>query len=121
MTNKKTLVIGASTNPARYSYKAVHALRKHGHEVLALAKRNGRVADVDIHTEFPAGENIDTVTLYVGAKHQPEYYTPLLALKPKRVIFNPGTENAPFAQTLEEHGIDALSACTLVMLSTNQF
>lgn len=121
MENKKTLVIGASTNPARYSYLAVHSLRKYGHDVIALAKKTGKVTDVAIQTNFPENENIHTVTMYVGAKHQPEYYDFLLKLKPERVIFNPGAENPPFEETLEAHGIEAVDACTLVMLSTGQF
>lgn len=121
MENKKTLVIGASTNPARYSYLAVNSLRKHGHDVVALAKKEGKVADVPIQTNFPKEEDIHTVTLYVGAKHQPEYYDLLIELKPERVIFNPGTENLPFEENLKSNGIEVIDACTLVMLSTGQF
>ncbi len=120
MTKKKTLVIGASTNPARYSYLAVNSLRTHGLEVVALAKREGRVADVKFTTVFPA-DDIHTVTLYVGPQRQPEYYSEIIALKPERVIFNPGTENYEFAKKLESGGIEVLEACTLVMLSTGQF
>ncbi len=118
--NKKTLVIGASENPARYSNRAIHALRQNKHEVVALAKRNGRVEDVDITTQFPE-ENIHTVSLYVGPQRQPEYYSPVLELKPERVIFNPGTENDEFISLLEEKGIEAVEACTLVMLSIGNY
>ena len=122
MENKKTLVIGASTNPAHYSYRAIHTLRKHGNEVVALAKRTGKVADVELATRFPLPqEKIHTVTLYVGPQNQPEYIDPVLLLNPERVIFNPGAENAAFAQKLEEKGIEAIEACTLVMLNTGQF
>jgi len=121
MVNKKTLVIGASTNPVRYSHMAVHQLRSHNHEVIGLAKRKGKVADVEIQTEFPNDNSIHTVTLYVGPKHQPEYYEPVLKLKPTRVIFNPGTENDAFYQKLTTAGIEAIEACTLVMLSTGQY
>lgn len=121
MKNKKTLVIGASTNPVRYSHMAVHQLRAHEHEVIGLAKRKGEVADIEIQTEFPEDNDIHTVTLYVGPKHQPEYYQPVLDLKPKRVIFNPGTENDEFNRKLTKAGIEAIEACTLVMLSTGQF
>jgi len=117
----KTLVIGASTNPDRYSNMAVHALRNHNHEVVALAKREGKVSDVSIQTEFPINEDIHTVTMYVGAKHQDEYYKPLLELKPDRVIFNPGAENFELADMLESNGIETIEGCTLVMLSTGQF
>lgn len=119
--NKKTLVIGASPKPHRYSYRAVSSLRSHGHDVVALAKRKNKLMDVDIQTEFPHNEDIHTVTLYVGAPRQPEYYEPLLNLKPKRVIFNPGAENPELYNKLEEEGIEAIEACTLVMLTTNQY
>ncbi len=121
MENKKTLVIGASTNPARYSNMAVHSLRKHNHSVVALAKRTGKVADVPIRTEFPEKEDVHTVTLYVGAKHQAEYYQPILNLKPERVIFNPGAENFELADMLEMNGIETIEGCTLVMLDTRQY
>ncbi len=117
----KTLVIGASTKSERYSNMAIHALRSHNHEVIALAKREGEVSDVTIQTNFPLNEDINTVTMYVGAKHQVEYYKPLLELKPERVIFNPGAENFELAELLETNGIETIEGCTLVMLSTGQF
>lgn len=120
-TDKKTLVIGASENPVRYSYLAIQSLRKHGNDVVALAKRMGKVADIAIQTEFPESEDIHTVSLYVGAQRQAEYYNQLLELNPKRVIFNPGAENNELASKLEEKGIEAIEACTLVMLSTGQY
>jgi uncharacterized protein len=120
MTLKKTLVIGASSNPSRYSYMAVNALRNHGQSVVALAKRNGQVADVEIQTEFP-GDEIHTVTLYIGIKHQPEYFERIIKLNPERVIFNPGTENYEFAEKLRVNGIEAIEACTLVLLATGQY
>lgn len=119
--NKKTLVIGASPKPHRYSYRAVSSLRSHGHEVVALAKRKNKLDDVEIQTEFPEDEDIHTVTLYVGAPRQPEYYESLLNLKPQRVIFNPGAENPELYNKLEKEGIEAIEACTLVMLATNQY
>lgn len=121
MEKKKTLVIGASENPVRYSNMAIQSLRKHGNDVIGLAKRPGQVVDTPIQTEFPKTDDIDTVTLYVGAQRQPEYYDPLLELKPKRVIFNPGTENDELVKLLEKNGIEAIEACTLVMLSTGQY
>lgn len=121
MEKKKTLVIGASENPVRYSNMAIQSLKKHGNEVVALAKRAGKVIDIPIQTEFPEMDDIDTVTLYVGAKRQPEYYDQLLALKPNRVIFNPGTENEELSELLEQNGIEAIEACTLVMLNTGQY
>ena len=121
MEKKKTLVIGASENPVRYSNMAIQSLRKHGNEVVALAKRAGKVTDTPIQTEFPEADDIDTVTLYVGAKRQPEYYNQLLELKPKRVIFNPGTENDELSELLQQNGIETIEACTLVMLNTGQY
>ncbi len=121
MENKKTLVIGASTNPSRYSHLAIRQLRAHKHDVVGLAKRSGVVADVKIQTEFPKENDIHTVTLYVGAKHQPEYYDKIIGLKPRRVIFNPGTENNEFYSRLNSAGIKSIEACTLVMLNTGQY
>ncbi len=121
MGNKKTLVIGASTNPSRYSYLAIQSLRKHGHSVVALAKREGHVADVDIQTEFPEEMDIHTVTMYVGSKNQQEYQRLLLDLHPERVIFNPGTENIDLMIALETSGIEVIEGCTLVMLNTGQY
>ena len=121
MTNKPTLVIGASTNPTRYSHFAIHTLRKYGHDVVALAKREGQVADVLIQTDFPKNSEIHTVTMYVGSQRQEEHYQPILDLKPQRVIFNPGAENSEFARVLEQNNIEATEACTLVLLNTGQY
>lgn len=119
--DKKTLVIGASENPVRYSNMAIRSLRQKGIEVVSLAKRTGKVLDVEIQTNFPTNETINTVTLYVGPQWQPEYYSQLLELNPKRVIFNPGTENKELVEILEKNGIEATEACTLVLLSTGQY
>lgn len=119
--HKKTMVIGASENPLRYSNKAINALRLHKHEVVALAKRAGKVKDVPIQTEFPQEKDIHTVTMYIGPKRQPEYYSQIIDLEPVRVIFNPGTENEEFASMLEENGIEAEEACTLVLLSIGNY
>jgi hypothetical protein len=121
MAGKKTLVLGASTNPARYSFLAIHSLRKHRHQVVALGLKPGKVADVEISTvrEFFAG--IDTVALYVGPHKQPEIYDFVERLHPLRVIFNPGTENPVFEKRLESAGIKVEIACTLVLLSTGQY
>ncbi len=119
-TQKKTLIIGASENPARYANMAIRSLRNNDHEVLALAKRKGQVEDVEFITEFP-DEEIDTVSLYVGPQRQPEYYSKVVDLKPRRVIFNPGTENPEFYQLLHKNGIEPVEACTLVMLSIGNY
>ena len=119
--SKRTLVIGASENPARYSNKVILALRRNNHQVLGLAKRKGRVDDVAIETNFPEDEAIHTVTLYVGPQHQPEYYEDIIRVKPQRVIFNPGTENPEFAEKLKANNIEAEEACTLVLLSIGNY
>lgn len=124
MSQKKTtLVIGASENPERYSNKAIQLLRHYNHPVLALGLRKGTVADVAFETDLNAfnGTDIDTVTLYINAKLQAPFYDKIIALKPKRVLFNPGTENLEFETLLEQNGIDCEEACTLVLLNTGQF
>ncbi len=118
---KKTLVIGASENPDRYSYKAIKALVSHQHEVVAIGLRAGEVAGISFDSEKKSFEGIDTVTLYVGPQNQPEYYSYIIGLKPKRVIFNPGTENPEFIGQLETVGIYPEIACTLVLLATGQY
>ena len=117
----KTLVIGASENPERYAYKAIQKLLAHGHEVKALALRKGEVNGVTFETEQVPYTDIDTVTMYVGPKNQPVYYDYIEALKPRRVIFNPGTENEEFMRILRENDIDVEVDCTLVMLHTRQY
>ncbi len=118
---KKTLVLGASDNPARYSYLAIQRLRSHDHPVAAIGKKHTWVADVEIITEKNKFENIDTITLYRNPLHQKEYYNYIVSLNPKRIIFNPGAENEELSKLARENGIQPLEACTLVMLSTGQY
>ena len=118
---KKTMVLGASPNPARYSYLAVYSLREHNHPVVAIGKREGKVADVTITKEHPELKDVDTITLYLNANNQKQYYEYILSLHPKRIIFNPGAENDELAKMATEKGIQPLEACTLVMLSTGQY
>lgn len=118
---KKTLVLGASPNPERYSYLAVHKLLAHHHPVVALGNRAGTIGTVNIETSPKAFDNIDTVTLYLNPYRQKPYYDYILSLHPKRIIFNPGTENDELADLAEQHGIEAIEACTLVMLQTRQY
>ncbi len=118
---KKTLVLGASDHPSRYSYLAIKRLRSHDHPVVGIGKRNTKVADVTIITNKEKFENIDTVTIYLNPEHQKEYYDYILSLNPKRIIFNPGAENAELQRLAEKNNIQTLEACTLVLLSTNQF
>ncbi len=121
MENRKTLVLGASTNQDRVSYEAVARLRAKGIEVIALGQREGDIYGVPVLTGRPDLQNIDTVTLYLNPERQKEYYAYILSLKPRRVIFNPGTENAELIRKLREAGIEPLIACTLVMLSINNY
>ena len=122
MIQKKTLVIGASTNPARYSYKAIQSLENHKHPVLAYGLRKGTVNQIIIETELPSFiENLDTITLYVGPSNQPPIYSDIIRLKPNRVIFNPGTENAELEELLTTNNIAFERACTLVLLSLGNY
>ena len=118
---KKTLVLGASLNPARYANLAIRRLIASGHPVVAIGLQEGEVAGVQITSAKKDFDNIHTVTLYLRAAHQPEYYDYILSLHPERVIFNPGTENKSFFHLLQENNIEAEEACTLVLLSTNQY
>lgn len=117
----KVLVMGANTNPEKYAYKAITMLKAHGHEVNGIGLRPGNVAGVDIDTEKKNYTGIDTITLYLNAKNQQPYYDYFLQLKPRRVIFNPGTENPELENLLKKNGIKAEEACTLVLLGTGQF
>ena len=119
--SKKTLVLGATTKPERYAFKAVNMLVEKGHSVLALGQNAGEVAGVKIQTKAIPLKNIDTVTLYLNPTRQRDYYNYIVEAKPKRVIFNPGTENPEFYQLLKLNDIKVEVACTLVLLATNQF
>lgn len=119
---KRTLVLGASPNPERYAYKATVMLAEHNHPVFPVGLREGLIKSHKILTDLPVIEDIDTVTLYVGPKNQPPYYDYLLnQIQPKRIIFNPGTENPELINEAKKKGIKTEIACTLVLLSTNQY
>ena len=117
----RTVVLGASPNPARYSFMAVRQLLRHGFTPIPLGLRAGEIDGVEILTGTPALKNIDTVTLYVGPDRQPDLYEYILGLNPRRLIFNPGTENPELLQLAREKGIDTSQACSLVLLSTGQY
>lgn len=117
----KTLVLGASEREDRYANKAVRKLVEHNHEVVAVGRSAGRIGDVPIETGQPVFADVDTVTLYIGPRFHSDISDYVLKLKPRRVIFNPGTENPEFQQLLESKGIAAVEACTLVLLSTGQY
>jgi predicted CoA-binding protein len=118
---KNTLVIGASPNAERYSHKAVLSLRQSGYPVIALGIKNGQIGDVAIQKDRPENLNVDTVTLYLNTKAQEDWYSYIINLRPRRIIFNPGTENAELEALARIKGIDTLEACTLVLLATNQY
>lgn len=121
MTQKKTLVIGASENPERYSNRVTRLLNQQNVPVVAIGLKAGEIDGIKIQTGFPKIENVDTVTLYVGPAHQPQYYDYVLGLKPRRVIFNPDTENPEFEEKVKKAGIEVLEACSLVMLSVGNY
>lgn len=119
--NKKTVVLGASANTSRYSYLAVNRLSAHGHEVIAVGKRQGKINNVDVVIEPPSAQDVDTVTLYLNANNQKQYYDYILSLHPKRIIFNPGAENEELEALAKKNNIQPMEACTLVLLSTGQY
>ena len=119
--SKHTLVLGASLNPARYSNLAINRIKSRGHEVKAFGLKAGEVNGVQIDTELMPYKDIDTVTLYLNPKRQSMYYDYVIGLNPKRVIFNPGTENPEFYNLLKQNNINYEVACTLVMLGTGQY
>lgn len=121
MVQKKTLILGASTNPERYSYLAAKRLKANNHPVIAIGKRKGTLDNIEIETEQKPIENIDTVTLYLNANNQKQYYDYILSLHPKRIIFNPGAENLELNALATTNGIKTMEACTLVLLATGQY
>lgn len=118
---KHTLVLGASDNPARYSYLAINRLRQEGHPVKAVGRKHAIVNDVPIETETKDWMDIHTVTLYLSKEHQQQYHDYILSLEPDRIIFNPGAENEELEALAKRKGIETMNACTLVMLSTGQY
>lgn len=117
----KTLIIGASDKPERYAFRALKLLQQHRHEICAIGRKEMTVEGIKVEKDKIPFKNVHTVTLYLSAKFQPEYYDYILKLNPNRVIFNPGTENKELAEKLKASGIDYENACTLVLLHTNQY
>lgn len=119
----KTLIIGASNNPDRYSYKAAFSLQYNGYDFIPFGVKRGDVIGRTIHNDWNENwkDEVDTVTMYINPTLQEQYYDPIIQLKPRRVIFNPGTENYKFSQLLQENGIEYENACTLVLLNINQY
>ena len=119
--NKKTIVIGASTNPSRYSHKAVIQLKRHGHDVIALGRKKGVINDTPIVTELVDVEDVDTITVYISKANQGELLDIIRRIKPERVIFNPGAENYDIVPDITKLGIGSTEACTLVLLSIGKY
>lgn len=120
---KKTLLVGATSNPERYAFMAARMLNDYGHEIVPIGIKKEIVLGKEILNlrEKPPLQDIDTITLYVGPQNQPEWYDYLLSLKPKRIIFNPGTENDVFEKMAEGQNVEVVEGCTLVMLRSNQY
>ncbi len=120
-TNKKTVVLGASTNPSRYSYIATQRLNKKEHPVYPIGIKKGAIEGIAIINDRPTIDDVDTITLYLNPTLQKEYYDYIFSLNPKRIIFNPGTENPELMKRATEKGIEVIAACTLVMLSIGDY
>ncbi len=120
---KKTVVIGASPDQMRYSNIACKMLTESGYQCVPLGIKKGNISGKAIQDirEKPVIDDVHTVTLYLSPKNQPHWYDYILGLNPKRIIFNPGTENIEFAEMAKTRGIDTEFACNLVLLSTGQF
>ncbi|HEK19329.1 CoA-binding protein [Mucilaginibacter sp.] len=121
MADKKTLILGATPDPSRYAYLAANRLVSHGHSIVNAGIKTGEVAGVTIEKPETIHTDIDTITLYVGPQNQPPLYDYILKTKPKRIIFNPGTENEELRRMAADNGIETDYACTLVLLSVGQY
>jgi predicted CoA-binding protein len=118
---KNTLIIGATPNPSRYAYKAANMLTAKGHTIINVGIKTGSVAGVAIEQPGTVHQDVDTITLYIGPSIQDSYFDYIIKTNPKRVIFNPGTENAALEDLLVQNGIEPVEACTLVLLATGQY
>jgi len=121
INKKKILIIGASTDASRYSFIAAHKLCKAGYEIINLGAKPGVVAGTEFTHQFPTGQDIDTITLYINPRLQESYLEDMIKAKPRRIIFNPGTENPAIYPLLEKNQIICEEACTLVLLSLGKF
>ena len=115
------MVLGASPNPVRFSHKAVKSLLRHDQQVVALGFKEGLIAEEEIQVGMPPIEEVDTVSIYIGSSRQSEYYDYIISLKPKRVIFNPGTVNPEFMGRLKREGIEPIAECMLVLLNEGDY
>lgn len=117
----KTLVLGASTNPTRFSYKAVKSLLRHNTEVVAVGRRAGEIEGIEIHNTPRPFNDIHTILIYLNTENQKAYYKYMLGLNPKRIIFNPGAENPEFAAMAEKSKIEVVNDCSVVMINTDKY
>ena len=117
----KIMVLGASPNPERFSYMAVKRLINKGYEVEAIGIRKGNIEGVEIQTNKIPIQGIHTILMYIAPKKQPEYYNYIVHLNPKRVIFNPGTENPELVNLLSAYKIEICFDCALIMLTNDTF
>ena len=118
---KKTLVLGGSVKPTRYANKAIRKLRAFGHPVMSVGLKEGEVDDVNIQTGTPLLDDVHTVTVYLSNKNQKQYYDYIISLKPKRIVFNPGTENPELSELARKNNIEVVEYCTLILLDTHTF
>ena len=121
MAQKKTLILGASPNSARFSYKATKSLQKHNVPVIPIGIRKGKIGEAEIIKDRPVIDDIHTLAMYIGPARQKDYYSYILSLHPKRIIFNPGTENPELMEMAKNEGIEVLEDCTLIMLGAGRF
>ncbi len=121
MKDRTTLVLGASPRPDRYAYMAVKRLLGAGIPVIAVGHRAGEIGEVPIVTDIPKDTAVETVTLYLGPFNQESWYDRILALRPARIIFNPGTENPHFEERAKAQGIEVVIGCTLVMIAAGTY
>ena len=118
---KRTLILGATTNQSRYAYLAANKLKAHGHEIINIGIKSGELAGKNIEKATKIYPDVDTITIYIGPKHQSEYYDYIIKTNPKRIIFNPGTDNPELESLATQNDIETLHACTLVLLSIGQY
>jgi hypothetical protein len=115
------VVLGASPDPGRYSYRAVRQLVKRNYEVVAIGKKKGLIGDILIETGQPPIQDVHTILIYLSPHHQGEIFDYVLSLRPKRVIFNPGTESPEFEEILISHNVEVVHDCSLVMMAMDRF
>jgi uncharacterized protein len=115
------VILGASTNPNRYSYRATEELVSHDYKVIPVGNKKGELFGISIEDDYPIDKSVDTIGMYLSARNQEFYYEKILTNPPRRVIFNPGTYNTDFEKRLQSKGVETLRSCVLIMLSRGLF